>query len=490
MPDDASNVEDDVSVEELELSFSEDELVASICRESFFEFVKEFWNVIIPEEYQHNWHIEYLCKELQVSVERIFVGLPRLDDIIINISPGTTKSTIVSEMLPAWCWTRMPSCRVIGGSHGASIAMDLSRKNRQIIKSERYRTLFPEISLSRDQDSKTYFVNMHGGSRYAVGVGGSVTGLHGHLLLVDDPIDPKGAISDVEMTTANRWMDETLATRKVDKAVTLTILIMQRLHQNDCTANMLEKVKNIKHICLPAEASDKISPSNLITFYKDGLMDPIRLSKEILEESQLRLGQYGYAGQFGQDPVPAGGGMFKVDRMILDDPPIGVKKWKRLVRSWDKAATLDGGCYTAGVKLGIDWKNKLWILDCVRGQWDTDVREDIIRSTTEMDGVECDVLLEQEPGSGGKTCAQATVRNLRGFRVIVERPTGNKVYRADPFSVQVNNRLVYIAKGGWNVAFVDEMKFFPLSKYKDQIDAASGGFTHLVGGRTRVGAFK
>ena len=215
---------------------SEHELVASICKESFFEFVKEFWDVVIPEPYIHNWHIELLCNEFQIAVERVFLGLPKLYDIVVNISPGTTKSTIVSVMLPAWAWTRMPSLRAIGGSHGASLSHNLSRLNRQLVKSEKYQRCFPHIRLSIDQDAKSHFVNTSGGSRYAVGVGGSVVGLHGHLLLVDDPVDPAGAISEVEMVTANRWMDETLATRKVDKAVTLTILIMQRLHQNDCTA--------------------------------------------------------------------------------------------------------------------------------------------------------------------------------------------------------------------------------------------------------------
>ena len=107
-----------------------------------------------------------------------------------------------------------------------------------------------------------------------------------------------------------------------------------------------------------------------------------------------------------------------------------------------------------------------------------------------MDGPDVEILLEQEPGSGGKTCAEATVRNLAGYRVRVERPTGSKEHRADPFSVQVNNGNVLIVRGEWNEEFVDEMKFFPLSKYKDQMDAASAGFNKLAAGRTRVGALK
>lgn len=484
-------------MESPQVEIDEHELIASITRESFFEFVKEFWAVVIPETYIHNWHIEYLCNELQIDCERLFDGLPRLHDIIINISPGSTKSTIVSVLLPAWSWTRFPTCRCICGSHGANLALDLSRKTRMVIKSDKYRKAFPKIRLNRDQDSKSYFVNHAGGFRFCVGTGCSVVGMHGHLLIVDDPIDPAGAVSDAEMLTANKWMDETLATRKVDKEKSLTILIMQRLHQNDCTANMLEKTEHIKHICLPAELSDDLRPSELAILYKDDgegnlLMDVNRLTKKTLKESEKKLGQYGYAGQFGQNPVPPGGGMFKTERIHIDQPPPFERKyWKGLIiRSWDKAATADGGCYTAGVKMGRDFKDRLWILHVSRGQYDTDVREQNAKLMAKLDGVGVEILLEQEPGSGGKDQALASARNLMGYRVIIERPTGNKIYRADPFSVQVNEGNVYMVEGEWNLAFIDEMKFFPLSKYKDQIDAASGAANRLMLGETRVGNAK
>lgn len=470
----------------VDIEVDEYELIASLCKESFFEFVKEFWDTIIAEPYQDNWHIAVLCNELQIACERVFAGEERAYDIIINISPGSTKSTIASEMLPAWAWIRMASCRIIGGSHGSSLALNLSRLNRQLIKSEKYRRCFPNINLSKDQDAKGYFVNSYGGMRFAVGVGGSVVGMHGHILIVDDPIDPKGAVSETELETANKWMDETLATRKVDKAVTLTILIMQRLHQNDCTANMLLKTKNVRHICLPAELSDKVKPEQLKAFYKDGLMDPKRLSRAVLGDNELKLGQYGYAGQFGQWPVPPGGGMFKVDRITIQPPK---DKMVKTVRAWDNAATKDGGAYSAGIKVSIDQRGKIWINNVVRGQWDTDVREDTMLTTAKLDGRPVHVLLEQEPGSGGKHQAKCQVKNLQGFVVIVERPTGDKVYRADPLSVQVNNGNVYMEPGPWNQDFLDELRFFPLSKFKDQVDAASAAYSYLFDD-TRVGALR
>jgi predicted phage terminase large subunit-like protein len=91
------------------------------------------------------------------------------------------------------------------------------------------------------------------------------------------------------------------------------------------------------------------------------------------------------------------------------------------------------------------------------------------------------VFVEQEPGSGGKESAEATIRNLAGYNVYADRPTGDKVSRADPLSVQVNNGNVQIIAAEWNYAYIEELRNFPLGHYKDQVDASSGSFAHLSG---------
>jgi len=77
-------------------------LEAQICRESFYEFVKRMWFEVVPEIPVWNWHIKYLCDELQTVAENQFEGHRREYDLIINIPPGTTKSTICSVMFPMW----------------------------------------------------------------------------------------------------------------------------------------------------------------------------------------------------------------------------------------------------------------------------------------------------------------------------------------------------------------------------------------------------
>lgn len=470
------------------LSMSKEQLTASICRDRFFYFLQEFWDVIIPERPVWNWHIEYICNELQIVAERIFKNKAKLYDLVINVPPGTTKSTICSVAFPAWVWTRMPTFRSLCASYSERLALDLSRKSRDIIKSQKYQLLFPQIQLRKDQDTKGHFVNTDGGSRYAIGTGGTITGFHGHGLIIDDPLDPQEAASGPELRAANEWMDETLSQRKVDKAVTPLILIMQRLHQNDPTGSRLAKkgAAKVKHICLPAAVTEFIKPAQLRKYYRRNLLDPIRLTRKVLKNARADLGEFGFAGQMLQRPVPRGGGMFKVDRMKVSE--VVSVKMKRTVRFWDKAGTSKGGAFTVGVKMGLAEDGTYWILHVIRDQWEASRRENQIKQAAAIDGYRVKVGLEQEPGSAGKESAANTVKNLAGFRVEAVRATGDKEMRADTFATQVNAGNVYIIEAPWNAEYIEELRYFPRSTYKDQVDASSGAFTMLTKPRIMIGA--
>ncbi len=471
----------------------EAELIRSITKESFYEFVREFWDTIITEEPIWNWHIEYLCNEAQIVCERMFKNLPREYDLVVNVSPGTTKSTILSVMLPAWIWTRKQSAISICGSYTKDLAMDLSLKSRDVILSEKYMTTYPFVRIRQDQKAKSEFMNTKRGKRISVGVCGSIMGKHADIIIIDDPLNPQEAVSETSLKTANTWMTDTLSTRKKDKAITPTILIMQRLHQNDPSANMITKAEEhaklekkmhmgdgivkIKHICLPAELTDKVKPRCLRSKYKDGLMDPIRLSREVLLGYRAK-GEYMYAGQFLQWPVPAGGLMFDTSKIEIKTPPKG--HWKKRIRYWDNAATAAGGAFTAGTLMGEDEHGKFWILDVQRFQLGTAAREEKKKQTAIIDGQDVWIGLEQEPGSGGKDQVYNTIKGLAGYRVHVDKVSTDKVVRADAFSVQVNYGNVSMAPGEWNQAYINELEFFPESTYKDQVDTSSGGFNFLA----------
>jgi predicted phage terminase large subunit-like protein len=314
---------------------------AELCKRSLFYFVKEFWGEIIPETPVWNWHIEYLCEELQEMITKVKKREDKDHDLIINIPPGTSKSTIATIMAPAWAWAIDPTLRVLTVSYSASLSTDHALKSRDIIRSEKYRAYFGEIQMRKDQDNKTHYKNTAGGERYATSVTGTITGFHAHVIIVDDPLNPKEAASEADRLTANSFMDVTLSTRKVSKSITPTILVMQRLHQKDCTGNWLEKEgKIIKHICLPGELSKDVKPLELKERYTNGLLDAVRLNEKDLKELKVNLGSYGYAGQIMQIPAPDGGGIWKKWLNVMPDNEFPKDSdLKELGSDWDLAYT-------------------------------------------------------------------------------------------------------------------------------------------------------
>ena len=148
------------------------------------------------------------------------------------------------------------------------------------------------------------------------------------------------------------------------------------------------------------------------------------------------LGQYGYAGQVGQNPILAGGGMFKTDHFILIQTSPIPHHVLKTVRYWDKAGTAGGGAYTVGAKMCSMQDGRFILLDIKRGQWSSEERERVIRETAIADGQKCWVYVEQEPGSGGKESAESTVRNLAGFNVGKDRPTEHRMCRRYSLSLE------------------------------------------------------
>ena len=79
-----------------------------LLRSSYYEFVIYFWDTIIHDDFVDNWHIKYLCDEVQKVLELVIAKQPKEYDLWINVPPGTSKSTIVTVMLTPWLWIRAP----------------------------------------------------------------------------------------------------------------------------------------------------------------------------------------------------------------------------------------------------------------------------------------------------------------------------------------------------------------------------------------------
>jgi predicted phage terminase large subunit-like protein len=467
---------------------------------SLYQFLQYFWPVYSAQPFSPNWHIQVICDELEKVAKQVSLRQPRDHDLIINVPPGSTKTALVSIMFPIWCWCQWPWMLIITMSYSDKLSLESAEYCRDILRSQRFQDMYPDIAIKEDKDVKSNFkiakksvglggphrsakMESTGGGRISTSVTGTIMGFHADILIVDDPLNPTQAASDIELANANHFMEQTLPSRKRDKDITPTILVMQRLNQHDPSGAWLDKQQdNVRHICLPGEIlnfKEYVKPPELAQYYVDNLLDTKRISWKVLKDMESKLGQYGYAGQIGQHPTPPGGGMFKVDRIqIVNEIP--TKNIEHTVRAWDKAGTAGGGDYTAGVKMSRLTGNRWIITDLVHGQWSSNERENIIRNTAEKDGYGVEIWMEQEMGSSGKESAEGTIRNLAGFRAYAERPTGDKTVRADPFSVQVNNGGVQMLLGMWNNIILEELRYFPYGNHDDCVDGCSLSFQHLV----------
>ena len=484
----------------MDVNLDINEIAREASRKSLFETLKMVWHCIIAEDPVWNWHIEYVCDEIQEVCERVFRREEKAYDLIVNVPPGSSKSTIISVVAPMWCWANDPSMRILVATHQAELGTDLSRKSREVLTNEL--SYLPgmtfaklhDIKIKKDLDGKTHFGNTYNGERMICTVGGkSPMGRHANLIVTDDPIDPEAVFSDAKILAANRYLTNTLPSRMVNKNVTPMITVMQRLHQNDPTGHMIKRYETsgmpYKHICIPAEVTDDVKPPELANQYRDGLLDPVRLPKRVLQGIR-GTSEYTYASQYLQTPIPVGGGLFKTD-LLRERTRTDVPQMVRTVRYWDKAASHETGDWTSGVKMGIAEEGNFWILNVRRFQKHTDARERAIQATAKVDGQSCMIGMEQEPGSAGIDSITASIRGLAGYNVKAEKVTGEKAVRAEPFATQVNAGNVYMKMADWNDDFLEEAAYFPNSTHKDQCDAAAGAFRLIanIGSKVARGIF-
>ena len=448
------------------------------CKRSLSGFTKRAWKHFDPQPYVHGWHMDAICDHLQAC------ATGEIKRLLINVPPGTSKSTATNVIFPAWLWGPFgwPQAKFIGASYETGLANRDARKNRQLIESEWYQERWP-IAFAKDQNEKINFENAAKGFRQACAVK-SMTGKRGDFVVWDDPLSPEKAYSETERETANRVFAETLPTRLVSPEKSVIIIIMQRLHEDDVSGYILSRDLGYEHLCLPMEFEPERKCYTSIGFAdprkEDGeLLFPDRFPREIIDRDKKTMGEFAVAGQFQQRPVPRSGGMFKRENFgIVQALPPDCK----FVRGWDLAATAsDTAAYTVGAKLGYSESTKrFYVADIVRGQYAPHDAKRIIMQTAALDGREVRGSLPQDPGQAGKAQVQDLILSLAGYPYEATPESGDKETRAMPLAAQVGISNVDLLAGSWNNAFLDEICLFPGSKYKDQVDAASRAFNVLA----------
>jgi len=437
--------------------------------------------------YQAGWIHRTIADELMAFFAACERGeSPRL---MLMVPPRHGKSELASKHFPAWAFSRNPDISIIGASYASDLAARVNRDVQRIMDGEVYRSAFPDIGLSGKavrstfegsylRNSEIFEIVDHRGSYRAAGVGQGITGMGADILIVDDPVkDAEQARSERSRNAIWEWYTSTAYTRLSPGGGVL--VIMTRWHQDDLCGRLLEANENSgdqwRVIRFPAIAEQDEEHRAA-----GEALHPDRYPAGALEKIRGAVGEHVWASLYQQRPAPRGGGLFPVDRFEIVEHRPDRRDILMSVRSWDKAGTSGGGAYTAGVLMHKLKDGRYVIEDVVRAQLGALDRERRIRQTAEVDGYRTRVVIEQEPGSGGKESAQNTIRMLSGYNVTADRVTGDKETRAEPYAAQVQGGNVMLVRGGWNRPFMDEHEAFPAGTYKDQVDAAAGAFAHLA----------
>ena len=211
-------------IEELEEAESKEE-----ARDGFMPFIKRVWPAFI--EGRHH-------KIMGDAFERVARG--ELKRLIINMPPRHTKSEFASYLLPAWFLGRFPDKKIIQTAHTAELSVGFGRKVRNLVDSDDYKTVFPNMGLRADSKAAGRWSTSKGGEYFAIGVGGAVTGKGADLLIIDDPhSEQEGQSADPSVfDKVYEWY--TSGPRQRLQPGGAIIVVMTRWHKRDLTGQIIK----------------------------------------------------------------------------------------------------------------------------------------------------------------------------------------------------------------------------------------------------------
>ena len=268
--------------------------------------------------------------------------LGRTKRLIINVPPRSLKSHTASISLVAWWLGHLPSAQIICASYGQDLANKLALDTRKVMQSAWYQEIF-STRLSTDKQAVNDFMTTQEGGRMATSVGGVLTGRGADLIILDDPLKPEDALSEPRREAVNNWYDSTLLSRLNNKNEGCIIIIMQRLHQDDLVGHVM-KSDDWTVVSFPAiaEVEEVYELKGILgSFtYKRQVGEPLhaeRESLEVLQRMRERTGEYNWASQYQQNPMPEGGAVVKLAWLMEYECLPPVHEISHRIQSWDTA---------------------------------------------------------------------------------------------------------------------------------------------------------
>lgn len=354
------------SIEIQELT-EEQMLIKEQCGSSFYHFVKYMFEEIEPM-FMDNWHIMAIAEHLQAVQEN------QIKNLIINVPPRSSKTTLGSILYPAWLFIKNPHEKIMILSHGHSLVLRNAVRIRRIINSDRFQAIWP-MRLSRDENMKQSFSFANtSGTVQAFSTMSNVVGVGARFRLLDDP-NLLADQSPLQMEKVVEFFEGVLSTRKSisESGEDHTIIIQQRISMSDLTQHVMNKNDGTYHyLVIPMEYEKAWSFSSNVMirdrnsggmgYYKDprlnegDLMWPSYVTLEKLKELKAALGNdpYKIAGLLQQRPSPKEGAIFRETWFKYWDLGNGLPHIEYVFCSWDTAFTVtSSSAYSACVVFGI-----------------------------------------------------------------------------------------------------------------------------------------
>lgn len=470
------------------------------AEDSLASFIKQGWKYIDPQPYQHGFHIEAICEHLEA------VSRGEIKKLLINVPPRSSKSSICSVGWPAWTWIQEqkniltgPQVQFMSVSYAATLSERDSTKMRRLIDSEWYQENWGDrFRLAADQNAKRKFENSKGGYRLATSLTGTQTGDGGIILLIDDPINANDANSELGRENVLRWWQETMPTRLNDPKEGATVVIMQRLHQEDLSGHILENDidGDWTHLMLPMRYDSGTHCHTSIGWedprtYDGELLCPNRYGEKEVSDLERSLGSYAAAAQLQQIPAPKGGGIIKEsdwqlyppDDWDLEGKPLEFPPFEYILASCDTAYTeKQENDYSACTVWGI-WRDKknlprLMLVEAWNIRLSFNPLVSKIIDTARRRKIDC-LLIEGK--ASGMSVFQEIKRLCKeeDFSIYSINPVGDKVTRVHTCQPLFENGTIYAPDRKYVDMVRSQFAQFPKGKHDDLVDCATQAINYM-----------
>lgn len=338
--------------------------------DSLISFIEHFFKNELNKEFVSNWHYKIIAKELEELRDWVTKKL------IINVPPRTGKTELITKCFPAWLLWQQPEHKFIVSGYSSTLTKNFSSQARDYYQSNTYKRIFPrKTPLREDQNTKELWETTAWGYYYAVWSGWSITWYGADTFIIDDPIKPDEAESDVVRSGINNWFGNTVISRLNNMAKGNIIIIMQRVHGDDLCGHLLEEMKegtgyDWKLLSFPAIATEEeryeIEWETHIRLEWETL-DKERMPLEALNKIRETMGNVYFSTQYQQDPIDKESQEFHEEWFRYEDH---APNWWRVFTTVDPAFTKNKSSDDSAIVTWAFIDDKMYILEYTAGKFD------------------------------------------------------------------------------------------------------------------------